>query len=241
MFRRKTKNAAWAVLGIALLGLAPAATADADSLVSKPYRRWTMEEALEMLTDSPWARRETYTHVVGGIGSGISGEKEIYNTFFVRFLSARPIREAYARVKQVQANYDSLPREGKRKLDAALAPGLGLPVQSWIVVTVAFRSNDPGTELRIREFLEVQSAESLRTRAFLSTTRIPQVELETYFPPLEESVGAKFVFPRLVDGRPVIAREESRVAFELDLPGFDPDLRVSFPVSSMLVKGEPVY
>lgn len=58
----------------------------------------TVQEALKLLNDSPWARQQTSTRVVGGIGSGIEGEKEIFRRFFVRLLSAPPIREAYARV-----------------------------------------------------------------------------------------------------------------------------------------------
>src|SRR5262245_2057413 len=63
----------------------------AGGAVQKPFRRWTLEEAVEILTDSPWARQETFTRVIGGVGSGVLGEKEIYNTFYLRFLSALPV------------------------------------------------------------------------------------------------------------------------------------------------------
>ncbi|UCF37642.1 MAG: hypothetical protein JSU96_01880, partial [Acidobacteriota bacterium] len=62
---------------------------------SKSFEQWSLKQAIDVLSRSSWARQETFTHVVGGIGSGIEGEKEIYNTFFVRFLSAAPIRKAY--------------------------------------------------------------------------------------------------------------------------------------------------
>ena len=68
----------------------------------EPFHQWPMDKAVKILNDSPWAKQETFTRVIRGVGSGISGEKEIYNTFYVRFLSARPIREAYARVQQIQ-------------------------------------------------------------------------------------------------------------------------------------------
>ena len=69
----------------------PAFAAGAD-LWEQPYLKWTLEEAVEILNQSPWARQETFTRVIGGIGSGLHGEKEIYSTFFVRLLSARPVR-----------------------------------------------------------------------------------------------------------------------------------------------------
>jgi hypothetical protein len=207
---------------------------------AKDFRQWTLQDAVTMLTRSPWAKQETYTRIVGGIGSGISGEKEIYSTFFVRFLSARPIREAYARIRQIQSNYDSLNPDDKLKLDRSLEPGLKLDVSRWIVVTVGFRSNDPSLELRVRQFLEVQTTESMRPRAYLSTARLPQLNLAGYFPPKEDEVGAKFIFPRSVRGSAVLSGEDGAISFELDIPGFEPDLRASFPIPEMIVNGEPV-
>ncbi len=203
------------------------------------FRDWSLEEAVAMLTDSPWARRETYTRLIGGIGSGLAGEKEIYSTFFVRFLSARPIREAYARITQLQAGYERLDGEAKRQFDAALEPGLNLDVADWIVVTVTFRSNDQNLELRVRQFLANQTTETSRNRAHLSTERFPQLELAAYFPPAEEIVGGRFVFPRFLRGKPVVLPEDTRVTFELDVPGFDPELRATFTVSDMMLEGKP--
>ncbi len=192
--------------------LAGASMLFAQGPKSEDFGRLSLQEAVALLTRSPWARQETYTRILGGIGSGLSGEKEIYSTFFVRFLSARPIREAYARVRQIQANYDKLPPEEKLRLDRALEPGLTLDVSRWIVLTVGFRSNDPSVELRVRQFLEVQTTESMRLRAYLSTVRFPQLKLAAYFPPHEDEVGAKFVFPRSVGGVPVISGEDAAVS-----------------------------
>jgi hypothetical protein len=221
------------------MGLSGAA-ARSERIPEKPFSTWTLAEAVGVLNGSPWARRETYTRVVGGIGSGVSGEKEIYSTFFIRFLSAGPIREAYARVHQIQANYDQLGEEERRRIDRTLEPGLRLDVSRWIVVALSFRSNDARLERRIKQFLEVQTSESMKSRAYLAAARFPQVEIAAYYPPIEDVVGAKFVFPRTIDGAPVVSALDPAVAFELEVPGFEPELRVSFPVSEMLVEGIPV-
>lgn len=206
--------------------------------VDKPYRSWTLEEAVEVLTQSPWGRQATFTRVVGGIGSGLLGEKEILDTFFVRLLSARPVREAYARVQQIQAGYDRLDKAAKHRVDASLAPVLDLDADRWIVVTVSFRSNDHATQLRVKQFFETQTTDSLKTAAYLSTDRIPQIELAAYFPPVDEAVGAKFVFPRRIGGEPAVTCEDESVTFELEIPGVAQELRVGFPVAKMIVKGE---
>jgi hypothetical protein len=206
----------------------------------KPFRKWTLDEAVEVLTNRRGRARRPFTRVVGGIGSGVMGEKEIYSTFFVRFLSARPVREAFARVQQIQAGYDKLDRDGRRRMDESLASVLRLDSSRWIVLTVSFRSNDSTIELRMKEFFEVETTDSMRSKVRLSTGRFPQLELAAYFPPRDEAIGAKFVFPRNVDGTSVVSHDDPHVTFEVDVPGFESDLRATFPVSGMLIKDKPV-
>jgi hypothetical protein len=203
----------------------------------KPFSKWTLAEAVSLLNNSPWAHQETFTRIIGGIGSGVSGEKEIYSTFFVRFLSARPIREAYARALQIRAGYDRLNDAQRKKIDLGLSGGLSLDVSRWIVVSVSFRSNDANLESTVRRTLELESQESMKTRAFLSTARHSQIPLEAYFSPSDDLVGAKFVFPRMLDDGPAISERDEEVTFELDIPAFDPDLRIHFAVADMVIGG----
>jgi hypothetical protein len=208
----------------------------------EPFHQWTMDKAVKVLNDSPWARQETFTRVIRGVGSGISGEKEIYNTFYVRFLSAQPVREAYARIQQIQYGYDAMSPDEKRRFDEALSPNLDMDVSKWIVVSVVFRSNDPNEESAVRRFFQSETVETLKAKAFLSTPSCPQVELSAYFPQREESVGAKFVFRREIDGLPLITRECPNVTLELlDVPGTESRLRATFNVESMVVDNRLIF
>lgn len=202
------------------------------------FRDWSLPEAVEILTNSPWVRQETFTRVVGGIGSGLQGEKEIYNTYFVRLLSAEPVRQAYARVKLINLGYDQLPDEEKQRIDHQIAEIVDLDVSRWIVVAVSFRSNNHTQESGFDRFLERQSLETMKTRAYLSTVKFPRIELDAYYPPREASVGAKFVFPRNLDGVPVVTTDDETIVFEFDTPGNEPSLRVIFPVQEMIISGK---
>ena len=203
--------------------------------------KWSLSKAVEILNSSAWARHETFTKVIGGVGSGVSGEKEIFNTFYVRFLSARPIREAFARIQQIQYGYDRLGSEEKQRFDAAIQPGLRLDVERWIVVAVGFRSNDPNEESTVRRFFQKETAETLKNKAFLSSDQFPQVALAAYFPPREEGVGAKFIFPRAINGVPIVSKGQ-KVVFELlEVPGANPSLRASFSTKEMIVNGELLF
>jgi hypothetical protein len=202
------------------------------------YRNWTMEQAVRILSDSPWMSRETSTRVVGGIGSGVQGEKEIYNTYFVRFLSALPIRQAFVRIRQLQLGYKDLDAAHKKEIDQQLQGILDLDVDHWIVVAVAFRSNNPREQSRVERFFESETMETIKTRAFLSTEHFTRVEVIAYFPPNEPSVGAKFVFPRHIDGTPIVQPDDKEVVFEFDTPGSGRELRARFEVADMIVNGE---
>ncbi len=227
-----------ALLGILLACLSEAGVAN----VAPAFSSWPLDKAVQILNDSPWARQETFTRVIRGVGSGISGEKEIYSTFYVRFLSARPIREAYARVQQIQNGYDKMSPEQKRSFDLALLPQLEMNTSRWIVLSVSFRSNDPNEESNVRRFFQSQTAQTLKNKVYLSTPVFPQVELSAYFPPREESVGAKFVFSREIDGVPVVSKDCDFVTFELlEVMGANFRLRSTFSVKSMLIGEELVF
>jgi hypothetical protein len=201
-----------------------------------------MDKAVQILNASPWARQETSTRVISGVGSGISGEKEIYNTFYIRFLSARPVREAYARIQQINHGYDRMSPEQRRRFETAQAANLDMDVRQWIVVSISFRSNDPNEESSVRRFFQSETVKTLKNKIYLSTAACPQLELSAYFPPREESVGAKFVFPREVNGSPVLTKDSETIILEmLEFTGAKSRLRATFSVKPMVVGGELIF
>ena len=98
------------------------------------------------------------TRVISGVGSGISGEKEIYNTFYIRFLSARPVREAYARIQQINHGYDEDVARSKRGDSRQLS----LPILiSMPPVDCGFGKlplDDPNEESSVRRFFQSETA-----------------------------------------------------------------------------------
>jgi hypothetical protein len=206
-----------------------------------PYTNWSLEESIDLLNQSSWAKQETFTRVLGGIGSGIQGEKEIYNTFYVRILSAQPVRQAFARTRQIHMGYDELDPDDKRKADFAITEWLNLDVERWIVISVAYRSNIHSQQSVYERHFERQTLETMKTDAYLSTANHNRLELVAYYPPRDASVGAKFVFPKRINQKPVIGSDDESLVFELDIPSSSSDLRVVFSVQDMKVGGELFY
>lgn len=221
--------------------LPPALCLADKALVKKDYRRWTMQDAVWMLNESPWARRETFTRVVGGVGSGVRGEKEILSTYFVRLLSALPIRQAYARIRQLHYDDAQMTASERRAFERRTARSLEMDMSGWIVVAIAFRSNNPDEELRFRQHFQTQTLETLRNTTFLTTRHFSQLRPVAYYPPLEEGVGAKFVFERAVEGRPVIERDDKSVTFEMKAPVGTSTLRSTFAATDMRVDGQWIF
>lgn len=218
--------------------LALGVTVIAQELPSGTPNSWDLREAVTLLNESPWAKTATFTRLIGGVGSGLAGEKEIYSTFFTRLLSARPIRQALARVQRIQAGYDELDMQRRAELDARLRPGLEADMSNWLVIAVTFRSNDVELEKEVQRFFDKESRESLLDAAFLSTEKFSKIRLAAYHPPQGDGIGAKFVFPRFIDGQPVVTSESRQILFELDVPAADPQLAVQFSINQMVQDGE---
>jgi hypothetical protein len=206
--------------------------------LEEPFTSWSLDEAVAVLNHSPWARQTTFTEVIEGVGSGVRGEKEIFNTFYTRILSSLPVRRAFVRVEQHAHDYDSLSALEKERFDDLTTPGLELDFEDWIVLTVSFRSNDPDNEREVDRYLEVGTTDSMKNQAFLSTSSVSQVRLRGYSPPRGDGVGAKFVFPRAVDGRPVVGDDTETLVFELEIPDAEPILSVTFVIRELKRGGE---
>jgi len=178
--------------------------------------------AIQMLNSSPWARQETFTRVESGVGSGESGEKEIYNTFYVRFFSAPPIREALLRIQQIQYGYEGWPAEQKRRFDESVAAELLAGFGEWIVVSVGFRSNDPNEESDVRRFFQRQTAETLKNKAFLSTEQFSQVLIQAYFTRATKALGPSLFFPGKSRDAAGFGIEQDRDLRAVGCPGCEP-------------------
>ncbi len=208
--------------------------------IETPFKDWSKEYSLSILNESSWSQHKTYIRQLRGMGSGIQGEKEIYNTYFVRFLTAQPIRKAFARIKELHIDYDEMSEGEKVDFDNENQKSADLELKDWIVVSVAFRSNVPREESAVDQFLMSQTTETVKNRVYLSTKKFPRLEITEYIAPSEKIVGAKFIFPRTKDGQEIVTAEDDKITFEFNAPGSDPLLRATFDVKKMIQGGELV-
>jgi hypothetical protein len=203
--------------------------------IEKPFTEWKKNEVFKVLNDSPWARQQTHAHQIAGKGSGIGGEKEIYSQYTVRFFTALPIREAYVRISQLMNNYDQASAEEKRAIDQRFSKPLSMDISEQIIIAAEFAGNDPEKRMGIDRQLKQMTVEEFKQSVYLISDRLGRVQLIAYYPPAPDGTGLKFVFPRTVDGKPVIAPEDKNVTFQWY---FWDTVQMTWKVKDLMYKGQ---
>jgi hypothetical protein len=206
---------------------------------------WSKKDAQKMLDDSPWGHIQTetdtremmYTPTAGSQGSrGQSGavNQPVNLTFHVRFFSARPIREALARMMELENEKlkgDQLTR---------LHNWAEIKSSDSIIVTVLFDSPDGRyTGPAIQDFGSATTA-TLKNDCYLQRSDGKQLFLQEYVPPGKDGFGGRFIFSRDVDGQPFINDKSSEIRFYVKFPDLAKIDR-RFKVADMMYQGQLEY
>lgn len=216
----------------------------------KPFSQWNRGDVLRILNNSPWARVETFgsamgrdldTGRIGDAGAGARGERESFNKFTIRFFSALPIREAYVRMFQISNNYDQMTPEQRQEFDARFNRALSLDVKDRVIVAVDFASSDPDANRDMKLFFDTSTAETLKQNVYLISQGLGRVELKEYYAPSSDGTGAKFVFPRTINGTAIIQPGDREITLEFYVPPVDQKLFVKFKAAQLAYRGELSY
>ena len=212
----------------------------------KPWKEWSLTEAEKVLTDSPWAHPQVDMELtdpnrlnrsrVGGIGnedarSRLNEERVAY---FIRFYSARPIRQAFIRLLELQQK-DIAP-ETLARMNAFAEK----QAEDSIVVAVHVDGPDTKPIEKVMQVLRTETTGTLRSDSYLERSDGKRVYLSEYVPPGRDGVGARFIFPRKLDGQPFLTSTFTSIRFISQLEGsikFD----MIFKVKEMIVDGAVEY
>jgi hypothetical protein len=230
----------------------------------KPWSEWTKPEAEKILNSSAWGQTQTETDTSemmysptsqGGIGSGTRGtvtgqsDRQSVNNnraaqgavnqavsvnYRVRLLSARPVRQAFMRVIEL----------AQKKPEQELLEGLRAFVQrdfsDFIVVAVAFDSTDGRYSGPALQAFASATLATLKTKTYLERRDGKRVFLMKYHAPINDGLGAKFIFPRIVDEKKFLNVESGSVRFYSEVSN-QIKLNVTFKISDMMYDGKLEY
>jgi len=230
-----------------------------DKFLGKPFKQWKDKEVVKVLNNSPWAKQQVFASAYGvkeagvrgdekvefsadptgtrkdRMSSGVGGEKELMDTYTVRLFTSMPIREAHIRAVQLAMGYDSMEPAQKGQFDERFKRALAMDTSQQIIVAVDFSTNNKQYQIDVEKRLGLLTAKQLEQSAYLISQRLGRVQIQQYFPPSPDKTGLKMVFPRTVNGQPVISPEDKEVTFEWY---FDKKVLVSFPVQDLMYKGQ---
>ncbi len=206
-----------------------------------------------MLSDSPWAQAQIETDTselfftptsdsrMPGVRAASNDasrlEKGANNQavnvkFMVRFFSARPIRQALARLMELQQKPGP---EIVQKLHAFA----DLKSTDSIILTLSFETADQRYAGVAMQALNSAITATLKNETYLERDG-KRLFLEEYVPPGKDGFGARFIFSRIVNEQPFIKGTAGDVRFYTKYPG---GLKIDrkFKLSEMLLNGELEY
>ncbi len=218
---------------------------------SKPYQEWNEKDAEKMLDNSPWGRTQVETDTSemffkpdqmtpGGAGSSAdraangATNQSISINYRVRFLSARPIREAFARKVLLSQ------KEPNPQLASQLTNFVEGGTANFIVVAVDFDTKDPRFRNIPAEAFAAAVVSTLKTTTYLDRGDGKRVFLADYRPPSGDGLGAKFIFPRQLDEKPFLTADTPQVRFYSEVSK-KVKLDVRFKVADMKYNGNLEY
>jgi hypothetical protein len=214
----------------------------------KPYTEWSKPETEKILENSPWAQHITLSHLssnLSGISTtsrGVTGVGTVTQnieaehsqnptlTYTAQLRSARPIRQAVVRQRQLQDGYDSMSPVQRAALDAKTNAYLAQP-QGEIVVYVTYTSSVNSYADLMRRYWTQQTYDLLKNTVFLSIghERLSPTgyaattgAFQFNFPrPAEIPTNGSMVLEFRHPGVGVIAPERALIEFKLNKLVFD--------------------
>lgn len=249
------KKAIFVFLFIALV-----ATLSFGQKLPKSWAEWAKKDAEKVLNGSGWGQTQDATDtsemmftptgndttIPGVSQTQMSKDRQdtgakngaIAMSYRVRFFSAKPVREAFARLIVLQ----------KAGSDSSVARDLAVKMQPWIdedlgdivVVAVSIESQDRRLSGPAEQAFRSATSETLKTKCYLERNDGKRVYVEQYEQPTADQTGAKFVFPRSIDGQPFLTTANDSVRFVAE---FDDKTKINtkYKVAEMVYNGKLEY
>ena len=209
----------------------------------KPWKEWSKEDAQKVLKDSAWAHQQVDQDFVeanplkpNSIDSGTEARLKQNEgmTYSIRLFSARPVRQAFVRIIQLQKK--DLTPEMMTRLNAFAET----PSEDSIIVAVAVENPDANLLGRAMQIIRNATAVKLKNTTYLERSDGKRVFIDEYTPPGADGFGARFIFPRMLDGKPFLDADHTMVRFVSELaPSIK--LNMTYKVKNMMLDGKVEY
>ncbi|HKU72787.1 MAG TPA: hypothetical protein VJR02_02615 [Pyrinomonadaceae bacterium] len=219
-----------------------------------PWQEWSRKEAETILNDSSWGKTQTETDISEMMfrpqaapdpRTGASNADPLRDErggatnqatevrYRIRFLSAKPIRQAFARLIALDQTTED------PKVKVYMNDFVERKFDKWIAVTVGFESRDQRFSAKAIQAFASATTGSLKNNTYLERKDGKRLYLHIYQAPSADGLGAKFIFERIVDERPFLNSESGEVRFVSEIAAVN--LNIRFKVADMMYDGKLEY
>jgi hypothetical protein len=195
----------------------------------KDWTQWSKDDCKKVLEDSPWAQRwsqsnskvanfATRTQGTEGVGS----ESELTVYYVVQLRSARPIREAVVRQTLIANQYDKLSDEKKEAMRKQAEGFVNRSYDDVVVVHVIYGSNVQEYNRDLTAWWQTHYPEGVAPQeAFLHGPKGQKVGPLRMVSPRGGAQEFELIFPRMVDGRPIVEPGDKTIGVEFHSPALN--------------------
>jgi hypothetical protein len=219
----------------------------------KKWTEWNKKETQKMLDESPWSQTQTDTDTsqmmysptsdprLGARDTSTTGSRisegatnqAVSVKYFVRFFSARPVRQALARSIMLEKNPPP-------DVMAGLQRFADVKADSSIIITVLYASTDQRKGNAVMQAFNSAVTATLKNNVYLQRSDGKQLFLEEYVPPGKDGFGARFIFVRNPGEKPFLDATSTEIRF---FAQFSDSIKIDrrFKVAEMKYQGELEY
>ena len=232
---------------------------------NKPWTEWTKAEAEKILNNSAWGQTQTDTDTsemmysptsqTGASSStrtgvlGTQSDRQSVNNnrvtqgannqaisvnYHVRLLSAKPVRQAFMRVIELTQ------KTSDEELVSGLRSFVDRDFSEFIVVAVTFDSTDGRYSGPALQAFASSNAGKLKNNTYLERKDGKRVFLMQYHAPINDGLGAKFIFPRVVDEKKFVNVDTGSFRFYSEVTN-QIKLNVTFKTADLMYNGKFEY
>jgi len=222
----------------------------------KPWTEWSEKEVNKMLNDSAWGQTQTETDTSemfyspnsqnrnpignrpldtsGGSSNDRSTQGQLNQAttvdYRIRLLTAKPIRQALARRAQMQ----------NPELAEKLKAFAERHTDEYLVVAVDFESKDRRFSGPAMQIFNSANTGVLKNNTYLENNDGRRLFLQEYIAPINDGMGAKFVFPRKHNNAPFVNEQSGYLRFFSEMSK-NLRLNMRFKIADMTYDGKLEY
>jgi hypothetical protein len=227
-----------ALLGLLVLPTLAGVCLDKNDYLGKPFRQWSKSETNKVLNDSPWVIVQE-ERSFGVINSQFPNDFK----FTLRLRSALPVRQAFMRMKQLEADYDKMSDADKASFDAKNKGTLECPAcaQNYVVTLSSASESQRDFDWVFRTYRSA-TLESVQNYIFLSVDKGEKRSLIHFTPSKAIGGEAMFFFPRFDDkGNPLVTPNNKKLRFQISSSDGSLSKNFEFDVAKLVINGEVVF